>query len=65
MHGFWDNGWREGHLGEEFSAFGFDFFTLDMRGHGKSDGRPGELTSVEEGARDIAEYLQLITNLYQ
>ena len=48
FHGNRDNLQRWGHLHEDFTSRGFDFFIPDYRGYGKSSGEPGERTYFED-----------------
>jgi alpha-beta hydrolase superfamily lysophospholipase len=38
VHGFTDYSGRMAHVGQRFSELGYDFYSMDQRGHGKSDG---------------------------
>ena len=44
-------------IGEELASGGFDVFGLDLRGHGRSDGRRGDLPSAERWQQDLTETL--------
>ena len=47
-------------IGEEVASAGFDVFGLDLRGHGRSDGRRGDCPSAERWKRDLGETLALL-----
>ena len=46
MHGFSDYSARFAHVAQKFSSLGYDFYSLDFPGHGKSEGKIGFVHSV-------------------
>ena len=47
MHGFTDYVGRFAHLGQFFSELGYDFYGMDQRGHGKSEGETAYIHSID------------------
>ena len=47
IHGFQSYANRQAHLAHDFSKAGYDFFAMDMRGHGKSEGAIAYIPSLE------------------
>lgn len=48
QHGFQGSVARIGHLAKSHSDLGYDFFAMDLRGHGKSGGQISLINSLEE-----------------
>ena len=58
MHGFTDYSRRNAHLAKKFADDGFDFYSMDYRGHGESDGKTVLIPSIETIALDNFEFHQ-------
>ena len=52
VHGFTDHGGRYGHLATKFADLGYDFFMMDARGHGGSEGAQILIQSVDQAIDD-------------
>lgn len=48
MHGFSDYNARFAHVGKTMSDQGYDYFAMDMRGHGSSGGKTVYIPSIEQ-----------------
>lgn len=55
--GYADHAGRYTHVGEHFAAHGFDFFALDVTGHGQAPGRRGHIDSFGDYRRDVVAAL--------
>mmetsp|Transcript_36784 Transcript_36784/g.56326 ORF Transcript_36784/g.56326 Transcript_36784/m.56326 type:complete len:134 (+) Transcript_36784:164-565(+) len=64
VHGFTDYAGRFAHLGKHFSEEGYDFFAMDSRGHGKSEGHPGYVESVDRAAREQLLFQKMVLEKY-
>lgn len=53
IHGFAEHSGRYGHTFEHFLDKGFSCFGIDVRGHGKSDGRRGHVERFEHYFLDV------------
>lgn len=53
LHGLGDHSSRYAHVAEAFGKEGFILFASDLRGHGRSGGRRGHISSIEDFMRDI------------
>jgi alpha-beta hydrolase superfamily lysophospholipase len=51
-------------MAKEFSKIGYDFFTFDIRGHGRSDGSPGLVKSISQTADDFHKFMLLSIEKY-
>ena len=58
VHGLGEHTSRYAHVAEAFSREGFILFGSDMRGHGRSGGARGHISSIEDLMRDIDMSLQ-------
>ena len=52
VHGFSDYCDRHAHIAKHFARLGYDFFAMDMRGHGNSDGQTVLIQSTQWVAED-------------
>ncbi|GLQ21069.1 alpha/beta hydrolase [Algimonas porphyrae] len=57
IHGFGEHSGRYGDMGQHLAANGIDVFAVDLRGHGKSDGKRGVIRSFDDFRADIAALL--------
>lgn len=64
VHGFSDYAGRFAHLAQMFSRAGFDFYSMDVRGHGQSDGRTVLVPSIETIADDTHRFHKMVHELY-
>ncbi len=53
VHGVGEHSGRYRHLAEALGAGGFAFFAFDLRGHGRSQGARGHISSIEDFLGDI------------
>jgi alpha-beta hydrolase superfamily lysophospholipase len=60
IHGFTDYIGRFAHVGQEFSKLGYDFYAMDQRGHGKSEGKLAYVPSIDQITDDTILYHRLI-----
>jgi acylglycerol lipase len=58
VHGIGEHGMRYAHVAEAFGKEGYAFFTMDLRGHGRSDGPRGHIPSIEALLQDIDMLLE-------
>lgn len=64
-HGWSDYTGRQAHVAQLISRMGYDFFTMDYRGHGKSEGEIGVVPSIDIIANDtIAFHTKVIEQYY-
>lgn len=60
VHGFGEHSGRYPYLVEHLCAANIAVFSFDLRGHGKSDGRRGHITTMEDYRGDIAAFVAKI-----
>ncbi|WKZ35686.1 MAG: lysophospholipase [Anaerolineales bacterium] len=53
VHGLGEHGSRYAHVAEAFLKAGFILFASDLRGHGRSGGARGHISSIEDFMQDI------------
>ena len=53
VHGLGEHSGRYAHVAEAFEKEGYILFGFDHRGHGRSGGARGHVSSVEDFLRDI------------
>ena len=58
VHGLGEHGGRYVHMADFLTRHGYTVFALDLRGHGKSDGKRGHAPAYETLLDDIAVFLQ-------
>jgi acylglycerol lipase len=58
VHGLGDHSSRFAHVAEAFGKEGFVLFGADLRGHGRSAGARGHISSIEDFMRDIDMLLE-------
>ena len=58
VHGLGEHSSRYAHVAEAFGREGFVLFTSDLRGHGRSGGARGHISSIEDFVMDIDELLE-------
>jgi len=64
VHGFGEHSSRYTHWAEKFVKKNFALVTFDLRGHGKSPGKRGDIPSYETFLDDIACLLEKAVNLF-
>lgn len=64
VHGIGEHSGRYAAWAEKFIAAGYAFFSFDLRGHGKSEGKKGDATSYELFMKDIEQALQETVNQF-
>ena len=64
-HDFTDYMGRNAHIGKEFATLGYDFYAMDMRGHGNSEGKMAYISNVTQLVDDFKGYMLKIIELYQ
>jgi alpha-beta hydrolase superfamily lysophospholipase len=57
VHGYGDHGGRYTWLGEDMAARGFAVYAYDLRGHGQSSGRRGQVGRFDDYLDDTAVFL--------
>ena len=60
VHGVGEHSGRYAALVEKGVAEGFGVWGFDLRGHGRSPGKPGHIRSWSEYQQDLAAFLQVI-----
>jgi alpha-beta hydrolase superfamily lysophospholipase len=58
VHGVGEHASRYAHVAEAFGAEGYAFFAADLRGHGRSGGARGHISSIEDFMQDIDTLLE-------
>jgi acylglycerol lipase len=58
VHGLGEHGGRYVHMADFLTRHGYTLFSLDLRGHGKSNGKRGHAPTYEALLDDIAVFLQ-------
>ena len=58
VHGLGEHSGRYAHVAEAFGKEGFILFGADLRGHGRSGGPRGHISSIEDFMRDIDVLLE-------
>ena len=58
VHGLGEHSSRYAHVAEAFGKEGFVLFTSDLRGHGRSGGPRGHISSIEDFMQDIDVLLE-------
>jgi alpha-beta hydrolase superfamily lysophospholipase len=58
VHGLGEHTSRYAHVAESFGKDGFVFFGADLRGHGRSGGIRGHISSIEDFMKDIDVLLE-------
>ena len=65
IHGFSEYCKRQAHFAKEFSQLGFDFYCMDSRGHGESEGQHMFIHSIDQCADDHFDFhRRVIDELY-
>lgn len=64
VHGLGEHSSRYAHVAETFSREGFILFGMDLRGHGRSGGARGHISSIEDFLQDIDLLLEQATTRY-
>jgi alpha-beta hydrolase superfamily lysophospholipase len=64
IHGFQSYANRVGHMAKSHSDLGYDFYSMDMRGHGTSDGQTALIPSVEIAAKDCDQYHKMVLKTF-
>jgi acylglycerol lipase len=52
LHGLAEHSGRYEHVGSRLAAAGYSVFTADLRGHGRSEGFPGEVSGLADWLED-------------
>src|SRR2546425_9222326 len=60
LHGWFDHGGRWRELGERLRAAGLSAYALDLRGHGRSGGRPGHLSRFSQLLGDLQAFRRVV-----
>lgn len=60
VHGYAEHSGRYEHVAERLVASGFAVYALDLRGHGRSEGRRVFIRSVDEHLADVDRFLSLV-----
>ncbi len=62
VHGLGEHSGRYDHVATAFNKEGFIFYAYDQRGHGKSDGKRGDISSYQQLLDDLQTVLNKITS---
>ena len=66
IHGYQEYIERQPHFAQKFSERGYDFYAMDNRGHGKSEGKDWLTESVENESDDHFRFhKKVIDTLYK
>ena len=58
VHGYAEHSGRYHHVAERFTEAGYDVYAFDLRGHGRSEGKPRVyVLSIEEHTGDLERFL--------
>jgi alpha-beta hydrolase superfamily lysophospholipase len=57
VHGFAEHGGRYDYAGAQLAANGYATYALDLRGHGRSDGKRTKVRSFDEHTGDVERFL--------
>lgn len=60
IHGFAEHSGRYDHVGERLAQAGYAVYALDLRGHGRSQGRPVYIRSIDEHIGDVERFLERV-----
>lgn len=60
VHGYGEHSGRYGNVVDWFVPKGYTVYALDMRGHGRSEGKQGYVESYAEYRADVAAFLDLV-----
>jgi len=63
VHGYGDHGGRYTWFGEDMAARGYAVYVYDLRGHGQSSGRRGQVKRFDEYLDDTAVFLDEVRRL--
>lgn len=64
VHGLGEHSGRYAHVGKAFAEAGFVLASFDLRGHGKSDGPRGHISSFAAVMEDIQSFCQQLEERY-
>ena len=64
VHGLGEHSSRYAHVAEAFGKEGYAFFAADLRGHGRSGGARGHISSIEDFMQDIDSLLEQARKRY-
>lgn len=65
VHGLGEHGGRYAHVGEDLAGRGLAVYAVDLRGHGKSDGRRVHIDRIEDYDQDISALLALVEERHE
>ena len=58
LHGYAEHSGRYAHVAERFTTAGYDIYAFDLRGHGRSDGKPRVyVRNIDEHTGDVERFL--------
>ena len=60
LHGWFDHGGRWREIGERLRALGLSAYLLELRGHGRSGGRPGHLSRFSQLLGDLQAFRRVV-----
>src|SRR5207245_2326161 len=60
LHGWFDHAGRWRETGERLCAAGYSAYLLDLRGHGRSGGRPGHLSRFSQLLGDLQAFRRVV-----
>ncbi len=60
LHGWFDHAGRWRETGEQLCAAGYSAYLLDLRGHGRSGGRPGHLSRFSQLLGDLQAFRRVV-----
>ncbi len=62
VHGYADHAGRYAHVQDAWAERGIASVAIDMRGHGRADGRRGHCSRFEEYVDDVGELVRLVAD---
>ena len=64
VHGLGEHGGRYEHWAEKFTSEGYNFVCPDLKGHGRSEGKRGHISSMNAYLDDLAETGRFINEVF-
>ena len=64
VHGFGEYVGRFAHVAKQWSEMGYDFFAMDQRGHGKSEGKTVLIQNVNAISQDTLKFHTKVMNTH-
>ena len=64
IHGFFEHSGRYDELVSRFKNIGFNVFAMDLRGHGRTISKKGDLQSIKKVVSDVMVVIKYIKEKY-